>query len=56
MIDLMLNGELAVVQAQLPECLLLDPFALFDDGAAPAKTGIDGCHVAGGAKPFGDRV
>ena len=27
------------------DCLLLDPFALFDDGLSPAEVGIGGGHI-----------
>ena len=43
-LGLMLGGELAVKQASMVDGLLLDPFALFDDGWGPAEVGVGG-HV-----------
>jgi hypothetical protein len=39
----MLGGELSVLQAPMFDGLLLDPFALFDDGRSPVEVGI-GAH------------
>jgi hypothetical protein len=39
----MLGGELSVLQAPMFDGVLLDPFALFDDGRSPAEVGI-GAH------------
>ncbi len=44
-IGLILCGELAVLQASLLDGLLLNPFALFDDGLGPAEVGSGGCNV-----------
>ena len=41
----MLRGELAVLQAPIFDGLLLDPFALFDDGRSPAEVGVGGRHI-----------
>ena len=35
-LGLMSGGDLAVLQAPMFDCLSLDPFSLFDDGAGPA--------------------
>lgn len=43
---LMLGGEVAVLQAPMPDGVSLDPCALFDDGRWPAELGVGGRHVA----------
>lgn len=42
----MLCGELAVLQAAMFDGLLLDPFALLEDGLCPAEVGVGRRHVA----------
>ena len=42
---LTLGGELAVLQAPKLDSLLLDLFALFDDGWGPAEVGVGGRHI-----------
>lgn len=43
---LRLSDELAVLQAPIFNGLLLDPFALLDDGVSPSEIGIGGRHIA----------
>jgi hypothetical protein len=43
--DLMLGGELAVLQAPMFDGLSLDPFTLFDDGWCPAEVDVCRRHI-----------
>ena len=38
--DLVLGGELAVLQAPIFDSLSFDPFTLLDDGLRPAEVGV----------------
>ena len=44
-VRLLLDGELAVLQAPIFDSLSFDPFALLDDGLCPAEVGIGGRDV-----------
>ena len=44
-VELMLSGNLAVLQAPMLDSLAFDPFALFDDDCGPAEVGIGWRYV-----------